>query len=72
VDDKDYYGRTPLHISALYGSVESLKVLLFNYASPLKTNNEGKLPIDLAVNSSIRFFLERAKNVSYSLIFSYI
>jgi ankyrin repeat protein len=62
-DEKDYYGKTPLHIAASYGSVESVKVLLYNLVSPLKTNNEGKLPIDLAVNSTIRFFLERAKNV---------
>ena len=47
IDARDIHGRTPLMRAVEYGNLETISVLLFNYADPNIEDNEGKKAIDL-------------------------
>jgi ankyrin repeat protein len=68
IDAEDYSGRTALHIASESNNLESVRILLFELATPFKENHEGKMPVDLTTNRIIKFYLERAKNVIFILI----
>ena len=46
INAKDINGRTPLMRAVEYGNLETICVLLFNYADPTLVDNEGKKAID--------------------------
>ena len=65
IDAKDIHGRTPLMRAVEYGNLETISVLLFNYADPNIEDNEGKKAIDLLrfkknSENAIEYKIERA------------
>ena len=65
IDAKDIHGRTPLMRAVEYGNLETISVLLFNYADPNIEDNEGKKAIDLLrfkknSKNAIEYKIERA------------
>ena len=46
IDARDIHGRTPLMRAVEYGNLETICVLLFNYADPNLEDNEGKKAIN--------------------------
>ena len=63
IDLEDITGKTALHIACMYNVVENVKVLLYEYASPFKMDHEGKYPGDYAVDTVIKFFIDRMKTL---------
>ena len=63
IDLEDITGKTALHIACMYNVVENVKVLLYEYASPFKMDHEGKYPADYAVDTVIKFFIDRMKTL---------
>ncbi|MCM1002378.1 ankyrin repeat domain-containing protein [Wolbachia pipientis] len=58
--DKD--GSTPLHIAALaWFHKRVLSTLIENGVNPLLKNKDGETPRDLAQDSSVKKFLEKAE-----------
>lgn len=43
---RDYMGRTPLHIAAIWGNKNVVETLLYLKANPLIEDGAGKKPID--------------------------
>ena len=65
IDARDIHGRTPLMRAVEYGNLETISVLLFNYADPNLEDNEGKKAIDLLrfkknSENAIEYKIERA------------
>ena len=65
IDARDIHGRTPLMRAVEYGNLETISVLLFNYADPNIEDNEGKKAIDLLrfkknSENAIEYKIERA------------
>ena len=65
IDARDIHGRTPLMRAVEYGNLETISVLLFNYADPNIEDNEGKKAIELLrlkknSENSIEYKIERA------------
>ena len=65
IDAKDINGRTPLMKAVEYGNLETICVLLFNYADPTLIDNEGKKAIDFIKfknnsNNLIEYKIEKA------------
>ena len=62
IDARDIHGRTPLMRAVEYGNLETISVLLFNYADPNIEDNEGKKAIDL-----LRFKKNSEKAIEYKI-----
>lgn len=65
IDARDIHGRTPLMRAVEYGNLETISVLLFNYADPNLEDNEGKKAIDLLrfkknSENALEYKIERA------------
>ena len=54
------WGRTPLHRAAIGGHVEIVKILLERGVDPRIADNEGRIPLDYAKDSTTRSLLESA------------
>lgn len=63
IDTEDFAGRTPLHIACYYNSIECIKILLLENASPLKKTVEGKTPSDLTDNTFVKYLLSRIESM---------
>jgi ankyrin repeat protein len=57
VNEKTYYGFTPLHFAAAYDFLLIAIDLLDNGASPFIMNNDRKLPMDLAISDDMKEIL---------------
>ena len=65
IDSRDINGRTPLMIAVEYGNLETICVLLFNYADPNLEDKEGKKAIDYVKfkqnsDNMVKYKIERA------------
>lgn len=58
IDDKDAYGRTPLHLAALSGHTEALKVLLDSGCDSSLTDNSQYTAVHWAVGEQQLFMYQ--------------
>ena len=64
----DRNGNTPLHLSSLFEQEESVKLLLYNYHTPVFIrNNAGETAIDLA-NDNLKLIFKSYTNSKYRII----
>ena len=59
----DSVGRTPLHLACYFQNIESVMILLYEFASPFIKDNQGKMAIDLAKDYNIVFMLKRVNTL---------
>lgn len=71
----DSEGNTPVHLAAKYNSVEKLKFLLEQGASPCKSNNEEVFPLMMAIDNgsveAVSLLLQHGALLSDVCTFSY-
>ena len=59
----DSVGRTPLHLACYFQNIESVMILLYEFANPFIKDNQGKMAIDLAKDYNILFMLKRVNTL---------
>ena len=47
----------------MYNILNNVQILLFQFASPLIIDNDGKIPENYTSDIVIKFYLKRAKNI---------
>lgn len=61
VDTCDGQGRTPLHLAAMSGCVDTIKLLLQHGADYAAVDDDGKVPADLAKTKKVKKLLEKPR-----------
>lgn len=66
IDAEDSGLRTPLHVAATYDHVDTIKLLLKEFANPTKKNAEGKTAKELTKNIYTNYLISRVEQL-YSI-----
>lgn len=59
INFENYAGRTPLHVAAAMNNLESVMILLYEFANPFAKDNFGKTPADLTKSRDLTYIFNR-------------